>query len=517
MDLRSKQNTLISNLLTSVQKYPEHLAFKCGKDEISYAELDNITNQIAAVLQNKNTKRGDRVGIYLNRCIETAIAIYGILKAGAVYVPLNPRAPKDRTLSIIKDANISSLISNNHQNRDLSQWADEAKIQLIIGSDVDINGESVSWENLKSKTASSFDSIDPTQDDLAYILFTSGSTGIPKGIMHTHGSGAAYARLTAKTYGITHDDIIGNHAPIYFDISTLGYFTGPAVGATTIISTDGEVIIARQLAAMIERENITLWYSVPLAIMQMMDIPDVTIDFSSLRWMLYAGEAFPTSRLRTWMIDHPGIPVSNIYGPTETNQCTNHNLTSPPKTDDPIPIGTTWDETIHIVLDGDDNPVSRGIMGQLCISSSTNMRGYWNNQELTDRSFYYADADPTTVYYKTGDLVIEDAQGILHFKGRIDNQVKVRGYRIELNEIEVAIATHIAVDECICKIFGEVEDKYIATFVTLFADKTLDYAQLKQHLLQKLPSYALPSKMHILDTFPRTATGKIDRNKLNEK
>lgn len=497
-------------------KTPQKDAFRSGGMSINYQALDEQTNSLSALLHQWQIAKGDRVGIMLNRGLETAVAIYGILKAGAVYVPLDPKLPTDRIDFLITDCNIKVLISSASLDRKTSLLK-TSHLSAVIGTEKGAECKCITWQEAITGEITYKSSLQVMDQDLAYILYTSGSTGIPKGIMHTHYSGMNYARLTANEYEITSADTLGNHAPINFDISTLGFFTGPYVGATTVIATDMEVLFPLSLAQLLIKEKISVWYSVPLAIIQMLEAGGFKESkLESLRWLLYAGEPYPTLKLIEWMKQFPNIAVSNIYGPTETNQCTNYNLSALPDPSIPVPIGTTWGNTEYLVLDEDNQPVTAGSKGELVIRSATNMLGYWNNQQLTDRSHYTIADIPgfKKRYYRTGDLVIVDSDGTMHFHGRKDRQVKVRGYRVELIEIENKLQAIEGVEEC-CSFAIENTDLHTLCAAIILKDGSQhDKSSISKALKLVLPPYAVPEDIYFLASFPRTQTGKVNRNEI---
>ncbi|MEO0726398.1 MAG: amino acid adenylation domain-containing protein [Bacteroidota bacterium] len=509
---------LHQNILEQAEKAPDHIAFRCGKEEYAYADLAVKMQQLAAVLQDSGVRRGDRVGIFLHRCLETSLAIYGILQAGAVYVPIDPTLPEERIRYLIQDCGIQCLVSHPSQRRRLAVFgADEGMLRTIIGLEAEWAVPTISWEAVWSAPLAQA----PRQleKDLAYIIYTSGSTGNPKGVMHTHYSGLTYARLTADLYDIRSTDRIGNHAPIFFDISTLGYLTTPLVGATTVISSDAHVMLPTSLAKLIEQERLTIWYSVPLALIQMVQTQLLpSLDWSALRWILYGGEPFALGHLRQLMAELPHVGISNVYGPTETNQCTFYNLPAPPVDDTPVPIGYLWGNTEMLILDEDDQPVSDGEPGELLIRSGTMMKGYWNNPERTKQSFYEHTAVSGMVhtFYRTGDLVLLDENGLLQLLGRKDRQIKARGYRVELDEVEIAILSHPQVREAAVfpKAAADGQSKTIAAAISW--KEELPIPELIGFLKQKLPPYAVPEDWTKYPELPRTPTGKIDRKLLQK-
>ncbi len=510
---------LLSHTITdSARRFPDRAAFRFGKVSLTYREMEQRMNQLAGVLHTLNIKKGDRIGIYLNRSIETAIAIFGILQAGGVYVPIDPKAPITRSQFLIEDCEIEILITQPVQGKKVSQIIkDKNNIRTVIGLPETEGVKTISWESVFAASAAFDLPFRILEKDLAYIIYTSGSTGQPKGIMHTHYSGLSYARLTAELYQITEQDRIGNHAPIHFDISTLGYFTSPLVGACTVIASDAVTVFPATLGKLIAEEALTIWYSVPLALIQILQngvLADQALPH--LRWVLYAGEPFPPKYLRTLMQQWSATRFSNVYGPTETNACTYYHLPEIPITDDPIPIGQVWKNTDYLILDEEGKEAAPGMTGELLICSATQMLGYWRNPALTEKSLHsvLAATGQASAFYKTGDLVKEE-DGILHFLGRKDFQVKIRGHRVELGAIEACLVAHASVREAAVYTVRIAEESLkIVAAVILAADSEESVNNLLYFLKEKLPLYAVPEEIKIVKDFPRTSSGKIKRGAL---
>ncbi len=507
--------TLPSLVEQSAQKHPDKVAFRCLKHSITYAKLEQKMHQIANLLMDLGVKKGDRVGIFMARSSETAAAMYGIMAAGAVYVPINPSQPVSRTHFLIKDCGIQHLITNKEQKRNIGNIATEdSGIKTVIGTQTELSIQTISWEEVEKQKSTRPD-ITILEQDTAYILYTSGSTGTPKGIMHSHYSGMAYAKLCAEVYDLNEDDIFGNHAPIYFDISTLGFFAAPLVGATTVVASEAHIKMPASLAQLIEKEKITVWYSVPLALMQMLQRGGLeNRDMSALRWVVFAGELFPTKHLKSLMNIWSHASFSNAYGPTETNVCTYYNLSEIPKTDDPISIGKPWNNTEMLILDSEDKESETG---ELHIRSATVMQAYWGRPDLNAKAFYKREnaCGLEQKFYRTGDLVKQESDGNLSFLGRKDRQIKTRGFRVELDEITAALLKHEAIEEVAVYTKKDAEDQNLIEAVLILKNgATTNEENLIQHLKQHLSWYAIPQKLLITKEFPRTPTGKIDLKQL---
>ena len=523
----------------SAEQFPDHDAFRCEGKGLTYAELALRANGLAHWLVEHDVQRGDRVGIYLNKSLATAIAVYGIWQAGAAYVPLDPNAPVARTAYAINHCGIRHLITQKSKRSrlpDLLQAiAGENNASAAVGAnggsplhyvvgipdDFDLGPAIVQCDWGSIPLCDTPPSVHLMERDLAYIMYTSGSTGTPKGIMHTHRSGLNYARMAADTYGLHQGDRLGNHSPLHFDMSTLDYFSGPLVGATTVIIPEAYTKMPASLSQLVQDEALTIWYSVPFALIQLL-LRGVLAerDLSSLRWVLFGGEPYPAKYMYALMQQLPQARFSNVYGPAEINQCSYYNV--PPLAPGELipetiaPIGKIWANTEERVLDEADEPVAPGDVGELVVRTPTMMVGYWQRPDLNEQAFYHCSiANQTAVFYRTGDLVQQQPDGNYQFVGRKDRQIKTRGYRIELDEVEAALVGHPHVEEAAAyAVPYEAGSHQIEAAVILKPNATLSEADLKHQAAARLPAYAVPQQIAIAATFPRTTSGKIDRRAL---
>ncbi|MEG3658598.1 amino acid adenylation domain-containing protein [Arenibacter palladensis] len=508
--------TLTDIIANSSQKFSDKEAFKYGGTSISYAELELKTNQLGNYLVGKGVRKGDRVGIYMNRCLETVIAIYGIMKSGAAYVPLDPFAPHERSLFLLKDCNIEIIVGIESLTHRIQKIVGKnSPIKLVVGIKAEIAIPSASWKTIFDEDLVKHLPIQITEEDLAYIMYTSGSTGLPKGIMHSHRSAIAYAKLSAQLFHVTPKDRVGNHAPLHFDISTFGYFTAPLAGATTIIISDAHTKLPASLLTLMENEKLTIWYSVPLALIQLYLsglLPKY--ELKTLKHILFGGENFTIKYLRALMQSWPQAKFYNIYGPAEVNQCTHYPLQKMPYLDSQIPIGKMWGTNKYKILNENNQELDEiGAIGELAVKSDTMMMGYWNNPELTKKSIYLEDSPSNKIneYFKTGDLVKMDTNGNLVFMGRGDRQVKLRGYRIELDEIETVLEMHDKINSAsVCLLETDSHDKILFAGVIVTEPANITSNELILFCKQKLPQYMVPNRIEIMQEFPKTSSGKID-------
>lgn len=508
----------------SADRFPDRVAIRYSGHGLTYEELDSSSNSLARALLERGVRRGDRVGIFMNKGCESVISIYGIMKAGAAYVPIDPFAPIERVRFVIEDCGIRHLITNEAKLDPIGRiLARGANLEHLIGisPQPELPVECITWEEVLNVPSHDIDH-NLTELDLAYILYTSGSTGTPKGIMHTHRSGLSFAEWAAETYSITHVDRLSNHAPLHFDLSTFDYFAGGLSGATTIIIPEALTKFPSNLAKLIQEERISVWYSVPFALIQLVQRGSLeSHDLGSLRWIIFAGEVFPTKHLRQLMSTLPQARFSNLYGPTETNVCTFYHVPQlPENSDEPIPIGKPCANVEDLVVDSDDQPVVRGDVGELLIRGGVVMKGYWGQPEKTERAFFRRPAFDhfEDRFYRTGDLVQLDFDGNYRYLGRKDRQIKTRGYRVELDEVEVALLSHEQVQEAAGYPVPDGQgSNLIEASVVLKHGSDLAEVDLVRHVAEQLPHYAIPVKIDIVNEFPRTSTGKIDRRQLQAR
>jgi len=513
---------LIQNAVTqSAEIHPDQEAIRYSGERLTYAELEMRSNGMANLLLDLGLRKGERVGIFMYKGLESAIAIYGIMKAGGAYVPLDPFAPVSRIGFVINDCKIRHIITKEAKREQIAQFfMDGTCLEHVIGlsSSEDLAANVVSWEDVKSAPERAI-ALHLTEQDLAYILYTSGSTGVPKGIMHTHRSGLSFAEWAAETYGLRQEDRVSNHAPLHFDLSTFDFFGTAIASGTTVIIPEALTKFPASLSKLMEEEHISVWYSVPFALIQLMERGNIhTRDLSAMRWILFAGEVFPTKHLRGLMNLLPGIRFSNLYGPTETNVCTYYHVDQiPSETEETIPIGKPCANVEDLVVDLDDHPILPGEVGELLIRGGVVMKGYWGQPEKTAMGFFKRPSFENfeDLFYRTGDLVQLDANGDYRYLGRKDRQIKTRGYRVELDEVEVALLAHEGVQEAAAYPVPDRQgSNLIEASVIIKPGVALNQSDLVDHLSRRLPAYALPMRIDILGDFPRTSTGKINRREL---
>lgn len=483
---------------------PDAEAFRCMGEGLSYAALDRAADRLAAALGAEGVGPGDRVGILLDKSLDSAVAVYGIMRSGAAHVPLDPGAPEARLAAIAGDCGLGVIVSSAPRRRTWAPLCGAVPgLRAVMAADGSVLARLAEPPGPAPKTPR-----DP--DDPAYIIFTSGSTGIPKGILHSHRTGLSYARMAADLYGLRETDRLGNHSPLHFDMSTFDLYSGPLAGACTVIIPEMHAKLPASLGQLLEEERLSVWYSVPYAIIQLVERGGIGArDLSSLRWVIFGGEPMSPRHLAEVAAAVPSARFSNSYGPAEVNQVTFHML-DPAGIDgvSAVPLGRACPHAELLIEDGAE--------GELLAATPAMMPGYWNRPERDARAFVErAGADGRMRrFYRTGDLVRRDADGILHHVGRADRQVKLRGHRVELDEVELALGSHPAVSEAAAVVAGEPAG--LAAFVTLREGAEASPEALRAHAAARLPGYAVPARIAVLEAFRRTTSGKIDRRSLAE-
>jgi amino acid adenylation domain-containing protein len=505
-----------------VERQPDRPAIHFLDQQLSYAQLMHASNRLGNCLVEYGVGRGDRVGIYMNKCLELAVALYGIMKAGAAYVPLDPLAPAERIAEIVEDCDIRVIVSADDRKTRLLQLADLLEAPLVVlgatpADDFPLAAES--WERILQHYSVALPPVNILESDLAYIIYTSGSTGRPKGIMHTHHSGLSFARWAAREYALVPPDRLSNHAPLHFDLSIFDFFAAAVAGASTAMVPEEYTKFPASYSQFLADFKISVLFTVPFALVQLLLRGALEErDLGSLRWVIYGGEPFPLKYLRQLMDVLPWAGFDNMYGPAEVNGCSHHRITGVAEGDTAIPIGRICQIAEALVVDEHLHPVAAGESGELLVRTPTMMQGYWGRPDLNDKAFYYRQVhgDYQHRFYRTGDLVQMDPDGVLWFLGRKDRQVKVRGYRIELDEIEAVLVAHGDVEQAaVYPVRDGDESTEIQGAVTLKPERETTAGELISYLKNRLAPYAVPTRLSLLGEFPRTSTGKIDRRSLS--
>ncbi len=506
---------------------PRTQAVRCRGLSMTYGELEAASNGVARALMTGGVQRGDRVGILLPKRLETIAAVYGVMKAGAAYVPLDPKAPVRRTAVVAGDCTVRAIVTTPGPAAKLlealAEGGHEPAMVLVVddGSDpVDLSCPVLTYAEATSNPGATDPEVPSIESDLAYILYTSGSTGVPKGVMLTHRNALTFVEWSAARIGIRPEDRVSNHAPLHFDLSVFDLYLSALGGATLVLVPDDEAYMAASLAALIRDERISVWYSVPSALMMLTRLEPGPEVVESLRSVVFAGEVYPTRHLRELQRLVPKAELWNIYGPTETNVVTYYPVRELPEDDRTIPIGRACENTEVFAIRENGGVAGEGEEGELYVRGPTVMKGYWNRPEMS-AEFIVPDPRPGTVgdpVYRTGDIVRLRADGDYDFLGRRDHQIKSRGYRIELGDVEAALNAHPQLRSAVAIAIPHDEwGTAIIAYVVPQDGRSPTESDIRRHVGTRLPRYMVPARVRIVSELPRTSTGKIDRRRLTEE
>jgi amino acid adenylation domain-containing protein len=490
--------------------------------EVSYRELDALSDRMRDRLGAMGVGAGDRVGIYLRKSIDAVAAIYGILKIGAAYVPVDPLAPAARNAYILHDCGVAALvIERRFEPRFLDEHGPLGTPPPMIvlagvggGSELRHALDTLDGAGPAKPVSSAMS--EPA--DLAYILNTSGSTGKPKGVMLTHQSATSFVDWCSESIAPRRDDRFSSHAPFHFDLSILDIHVCIKHGATLVLVGEDVGKDPERLAALIADQRISVWYSAPsiLSLLAQYGRLDER-DYRTLRLVLFAGEVFPVKHLRMLSRLWPRCRYFNLYGPTETNVCTWYEVTLP--IDDertvPFPIGPSCSHLSCRGVGADGSEVTKGDEGELVVSGSGLMQGYWSLPAQTERAFM--EAPPGVRWYRTGDLVTEAADGNYTYLGRRDRMVRRRGYRVELGEIEAGLYKHAAIKEAaVIALPDEEAGVRVRAFLSSRDESRPSLIAMKRFCAENLPLYMIPDDFTWLSELPKTSTDKIDYQRLKD-
>jgi amino acid adenylation domain-containing protein len=518
-------NYVLHRLLSdAAAALPGKEAVRCAGKAITYGDLDRASNGLARALIGAGVRPGDRVGIFLPKSLETVSAVYGIMKAGAAYVPLDPQAPVARAALVASDCTVAAIVTTTGRAGPLLQemaghgHQPAAVVLVEDGSGpAHLPCTTLSYQEAASGPDRTDPDVPVIDQDLAYILYTSGSTGVPKGVMLTHRNALTFVEWCARKIGIGPEDRVSNHAPLHFDLSVFDLYLAALGRATLVLVPGDQAYFGPTLMQLMQDERISVWYSVPAALVLVTRVLKEPGLLPSLRAVVFAGEVYPTKELRELRRLVPGALLWNLYGPTETNVVTYYQVEDLPADDRTIPIGRACENSEVFAVTDNGTLAGVGEEGELYARGSTVMKGYWNQPEKTAEVLVANPLGgplPDTVY-RTGDLVRLRPDGDYDFLGRRDHQVKSRGYRIELGEIEVALSTHPSVALGIAVAVPHEEwGKAIVAFVVPREGLAVTESDLRRHIGRRLPRYMVPVRISLVQELPRTSTGKVDRQVL---
>lgn len=499
---------LASFLITSAAKYPDRLALVDEKKTMTYASLLGAAVRMSLDLIHAGVKVGDPVAILLERSCDVVVAMHAVLLCGGIYAPLDTKAPAARLASMLRCLDTQFIVHDGHSW--LANEAKEGAFTLIAPEDAHVSTLDAAInipECLKIRTTAVL------ATDPCYIIFTSGSTGEPKGVTVSHSAACNYIHWVSSELSIRGNAQFASQAPFHFDNSVLDVYATLDNGATLHILPAYLFGFPRRLYELLLEKKISHLFWVPSALAAIAATGQLSeTPAPEIQHVLFAGEVMPPVVLKQWMDSMPVARFSNLYGPTEvTVDCTWHEV---PRqySGGPVPIGYPGANMAVDVLDEKGNLCADETVGELIVRGAGIALGYWRRPELTESAFIQ---DPRHNHfhsrtYRTGDLGFRDRHGCLHFVGRRDGQVKRRGYRVELAEIEHALGTYASVGRC-AVVFQQSLDRIILFSEALGA---ADLKQVRNHLKDLLPQYMLPDEIRHVVALPLSPSGKIDRKTL---
>ncbi len=488
----------------TAERLPDKTAFADEHKEITFRRL----REQAMALGTQMAKRGlfkKPVVIYLEKGVDVLVSFMGAAYSCNFYSPIDIDMPASRVNKILEVLKPSLVVTTAGLRSVFAEYAYEGEY-LLFEEAVLSEADEACIEDARSR------GIDT---DLLYVLFTSGSTGVPKGVTINHRSVIDYIDWVTETFEITQQDSFGNQAPFYFDNSILDIYSTIKIGATTYIIPKNLFAQPVPLLEYLLEKKINTIFWVPSALIVVAKLKAFrNVDLSStLKRVLFCGEVMPNKQLNTWRKFLPDVLYANLYGPTEiTDACTCYIVDREFADDEPLPIGIPMANTDILVLNDRNEPVSGDEIGELCVRGTSLSMGYYNNPDKTREAFVQNPLNPYVpeTIYRTGDLVRYNAYGEIIYLSRKDFQIKHMGHRIELGEIETAVSSLEEITLCCC-LYDEKRQK-----IVLFIEEQLEKAYINEKISGLVPEYMLPGKVVTMEQMPINANGKIDRVKLKE-
>jgi amino acid adenylation domain-containing protein len=524
---------LLQDLVTDrAARAPDRTALVMEESRLTYGDLESSSNRLARMLQQVGCRRRDRVCLFLPKSPAAIVSMLATLKADCAYVPIDIASPSARVARVVESADprlilvaeeATGLVGELHAagafqpDRPIGVVGDWTPESAFAPTFTDADWASLDAEPLARANG---------RDDVAHLLFTSGSTGIPKGVMITHDNVLQFVEWAISHFGTREGDRISGHPPLHFDLSTFDIYGTFLAGAELHLVPASYNLLPTKLGDLIRSAELTQWFSVPSTMAHMVKFgvvepgADERSAFPSLERVIWCGEVLPTPVLISWMRAIPQATFTNLYGPTEATIASSYYAVPepPPSETAEIPIGTPCAGEELLVLDEELRPVPAGETGDLFIAGVGLSPGYWRDDEKTQAAFLPDPRAPESGgrIYRTGDLARLGGDGYVYFLGRADSQIKSRGFRIELGEIEVALNTIEEVSEC--AVVGVdtsgFEGKAICCAFAAADGATIELTALRRRLRKLVPAYMIPAHWIELDELPKNVNGKIDRRHL---
>jgi amino acid adenylation domain-containing protein len=466
-------------------------ALREGDRELDYDQFEALVARLTGALGRIGVRERQRVAVWLPKSIEAVAVMQATLRLGAAYVPVDPLSPAARVRQIVAGCRPVACVALAERAED-ALGGELSRVGLLTLSRP--GGE---W--IARRAGRPADDSDPS---LAYVLYTSGSTGTPKGVCISHRNALAFVEWARDEVAPRPGERFAAHAPLHFDLSVFDLYVALLSGGCACLVPEAISFLPARLVAFVRRERIAIWYEVPSALMLMERAGLLDDPPPSLRAILFAGEPFPIDSLRRLRRALPGARLLNLYGPTETNVCSFHEVGEiGSHAELPVPIGRAACGDSIWIEDTAGKRLPVGARGELVVSGPTVMLGYW-------------DAPPWRGPYRTGDIAERISADSYRYVGRLDSMVKVRGHRVELGEVEAAIAGDPAVGEVAVVVLGEGLEAQLVAAVVPREGAEPELLELKRRCAERLPRYMVVHGMRALGELPRNRNGKVDRRRL---
>ncbi|WCM63689.1 non-ribosomal peptide synthetase [Paenibacillus polymyxa] len=519
-----KNTTIVRQFETRAATMPEQTAVVYGEKNLTYRELNVRVNQVARCIQRLEVQSDQIVGVMMERSLEMPVALLAILKAGGAYLPINPDLPEEHIRHMLQDSGAKIVLAQRQFESRLKQillQMGSMNVDALNEAEHDVKIVIVDAELYVGDNSNLPFAARP--EHLAYLIYTSGTTGKPKGVMIEHRSLINRLHWMQKQYPISKSDVILQKTPYNFDVSVWEQFWWVAQGAKVVFLEPGSEKDPEKIVEAVERYGITTIHFVPSMLSVFLDAVEVGEEavlskLVSLRQVFSSGEALNVNqavKFNTLLYREGHTKLINLYGPTEATIDVSHYDCSTGQSLNQVPIGRPIDNTTLYVLSERGTLQPIGVPGELYIAGVQLARGYLNQPDLTAKKFVPNPFCPEERMYRTGDLVQWLPDGNIKFLGRLDHQVKIRGNRIELGEVETALRRHPALKEVIVIDLDDAHgEKYLCAYVLVNSKHSPKVSELREWLSHKLPQYMCPSHYMFLERFPLTPNGKIDRKSL---
>ncbi len=502
-------NSAVRLLDNAAEKYGSKIALQDNDTQMSFCELKEKGLQIGSMLLNSSERTGEiaPVIVYLDKSVKCIVSFMGVLYSGNPYVPAAADIPLPRLEKIISNLNPEFIITDSAKKEKLSD-IDIGGTKVLVYDDM-FSGET-DEELVYAKVGKVIDT------DPIYIMYTSGSTGVPKGVTVSHKGVIDYVEWTSETFGLNESDVLANQAPFYFDNSIFDIYGCLITGAKLIIIPEVLFNFQSKLPEFLEDNEVTTIFWVPTVLINVANSNELeNYKLPALKRVLFCGEVMPNTQLNIWRRALPDIQYGNLYGPTEiTDVCTYYIVDREFEDHEPLPIGKACENMRTVILTDDNKAAEVGEKGELCVIGSGVALGYWNNPEQTEKVFVRNPLN--TRYnewmYRTGDIAYIDERGFIMYAGRKDHQIKIKGNRVELGEIETA-AMCVEGIKGACAVFDAPNER-----IVLFAESEceLKLRLVNKELVKYIPKYMLPAQLEVMEQLPHTPNDKIDRVRLKK-